>query len=80
MMWRMERKKTGRPPKPGGPRIARTYRLPAQLVEAIEEYADKHGMHQVDLVGQSLADKLGVPYTPQQLPLDPEGRRLNKAS
>jgi hypothetical protein len=70
----MERKKIGRPPKPGGPRKRLTFELPISLIAALDAYAEQHGMHKVDFIGEVLADRLGVPYTTQ------EGLPLNKAS
>lgn len=69
---RMERKKTGRPPR--GVRKQAAYKLPVALLEAMSRYAAEHGMTVTDLVGESVADRVGVPYMPQ------EGLPLTKAS
>jgi hypothetical protein len=74
MMRRMERKKTGRPRKAGGPRRTSAFELPVTLLDALAEYAKREGMHQVDVVGEAIAQRIGVPYLPQ------EGLPLNKAS
>lgn len=68
----MERKKTGRPSK--GDRKLAGYKLPVALLEAMSRYAAEHGMTMTDLVGESVADRIGVPYMPQ------EGLPLTKAS
>jgi hypothetical protein len=68
----MERKKAGRPPR--GVRKMAAYKLPVALLEAMSRHAAEHGMTVTDLVGEALADRVGVPYMPQ------EGLPLNKAS
>jgi hypothetical protein len=68
----MERKKTGRPSK--GDRTQTTFKLPTPLLAAAKRYAAEHGMTVTDLVGETLAERVGTTYQTQ------EGLPLNKAS
>lgn len=68
----MERKKTGRPSK--GDRAFVNFKLPRPLIAAMKEQAAERGMTITDLVGETLAAEVGVPYQLQ------EGLPLNQAS
>lgn len=63
----MERSKGGRPPR-WAPEVELKWvkaRMPAELAEAFQQEATKHGMSVQDFLGH-LAEKLtGVPYDPQ---------------
>lgn len=68
----MERRKTGRPSK--GDRKMASFKLPTQLLVAMRTRAAERGMTATDLVGELIANEVGVPYQTQ------EGLPLNKAS
>jgi hypothetical protein len=65
----MERKRIGRPPK--GDRRMIAARLPRPLADAVGEYAAHNGVTVNDLIGELLAERVGMPYMDQEaLPLD----------
>lgn len=63
---RMERKKTGRPPKGLGPRCEVRARLPVQMAEALQEEAARRGMSFTDFVGEWASQVTGMPYSKQE--------------
>lgn len=64
----MERRKPG--PRPKGDRHLVNYRLPRHLTSALQKEAARRGMTATDLVGETLARELEVPYMDQEaLPL-----------
>jgi predicted HicB family RNase H-like nuclease len=60
----MARRKTGRPSK--GEREEVRARVPISLRRALQEEAARRGMTVNDLVGETLAELTGVPYTEQE--------------
>lgn len=60
----MERRKPGRPSK--GERELIRARVPVPLRKALDEEAERRGMTLNDLIGEALADLVGVPYSPQE--------------
>ena len=48
--------------RPGGPRRRETFHLPEALLDAITVEAARRGIPKLDLVGQTLARELGLPY------------------
>lgn len=64
MIGRVERKKPG--PKGKGPRKELRPRIPERLHEAVCRDAAAAGMTLNDYVGELLAERTGVPYSPQE--------------
>ncbi len=64
MLPNVEQRKPGRRSK--GPRVQMKHRVPPELHDAVIAEAERRGMTLNDLVGEMLADLVGVPYMQQE--------------
>lgn len=64
MLRRVERRKPGPPSK--GEREQVRARVPVPLLRALQEEAARRGMTFNDFIGETLAEVVGVPYSPQE--------------